>query len=446
MSTSPQAAGVAQSCCDDFLAGAASRRSVLKGALGVGAGLTVTQMIGDSMLQASHAGVQGGNVLVVLSLRGGIDGLGVVVPHGESALAGVRPATKIPTSSLVCADPMFGLHPKMAPLRPMWTEGRLAAIQAVGLPAANRSHFAAIEEVEDAAPGSSLRTGWINRMIGTARTSTAPSANGGVMDAVQLGQPFPTTALMGDAPVLTASDLDGLKVSGLNGWVSGKERVNHHATQRYASLGTAWSVAGGPLARSAREAISVSQTAGGQIAAAANPSVSYPTEWNATPFAGPLRSAARMIRADLGTDVIAIDAGSWDYHSNYGTVEWGSMQSSVDGLARSVAAFFADLGPLAARVTLVTISEFGRRVAENGSAGFDHGWGNMMLVAGAGVKGGQYYGRWPGLGPSAIAEGDLAVTTDYRSVLWEIVGRRFPDRALPTLFPGHQPSTLGFMS
>ncbi|GAB3996573.1 DUF1501 domain-containing protein [Nocardioides marmoraquaticus] len=427
-------------CCAGFEAAAASRRTMLKGALGLGAGLAATQVFGESVLQASHAGVRGGNVLVVLSLRGGIDGLGVVVPHGAGAadqMRTLRPTTKLATSALVRPDAMFGLHPKLAPLAPLWDSGELAAIQAVGLPAPNRSHFAAIEEVEDAAPGSQLRTGWINRMIGTANTSGAVSANGGVMDAVGLGQPFPTTALTGDAPVLTASSLDGLKVAGLDdGYVTG----------RYDSLATSWTGAQGPLARAAREAVGISRSTNGKISGATS-AAAYPNEWYDRPFAEPLKSAAGLVRADLGTDVIAIDAGSWDYHNNYGTADWGSMQTSLSGLARSLAAFFADLGPLRSRVTVVTISEFGRRVRENGNAGFDHGWANMMLVMGGGVKGGKYYGRWPGLAESEQVDGDLKVTTDYRSVLWEIVERRFAHRSLPTMFPGFNDlSRLGFMA
>ena len=129
----------------------------------------------------------------------------------------------------------------------------------------------------------------------------------------------------------------------------------------------------------------------------ADSTVAYPTVWNAAPFAEPLKNAAKLIQADLGTDVIAIDAGNWDLHTGYGTIQWGTMQSNISGLAQALAAFMDDLGDAPLPVTVVTISEFGRRVAENGSQGFDHGWGNMMLVAGAGVKGGQYYGSWPGL-------------------------------------------------
>ncbi len=176
------------------------------------------------------------------------------------------------------------------------------------------------------------------------------------------------------------------------------------------------------------------------------PKVAYPTVWNASPFAKPLENAAKLVKANLGTDVIAIDAGNWDLHTGYGTISWGSMQSNVDGLAQSLKAFFDDLGELRSRVTVVTISEFGRRVAENGSQGFDHGWGNMMLVAGAGVKGGQYYGSWPGLDTNSLSDGDLKVTTDYRNVLGEIVSRRFPDRSVTSLFPGLSYNPLGFMA
>ena len=422
--------GPSHACCGDFTRSRLSRRSVLQGAAALGGTLALTQMFGEAMLQATFAGTPGGNTLVVISLRGGIDGLGVVVPHGDPGYYQARPSTAVPKASVVCGDAMFGLHPKMAPLAPLWDAGELAAVQAVGLPVANRSHFSAIEEVEDADPGSATRSGWINRMIGLGQGS-------GTLDAVQLGMNFPTTAMMGTRPVLATADLDGLQVSG----ASGKD-----ATRRYASLNTAWTGASGPLASGATEAVNISRGPGQQLKAAPASAVAYPTVWNASPFAEPLQNAAKLVKADLGTDVIAIDAGNWDLHTNYGTLQWGSMQSNIDGLAQSLKAFFDDLGTLRTRVTVVTISEFGRRVAENGSQGFDHGWGNMMLVAGAGVKGGHYYGTWPGLAGTSLSDGDLAVTTDYRNVLGEIVAKRFPDRSVTDLFPGLGYTPLGFMA
>ncbi len=148
--------------CTEF---SVARRSILKGGAALGGGFALAQMFGDSLLQASF-GATGGNTLVVISLRGGIDGMGVVVPHGDPGYYKVRPTTAVPAASLICADSMFGLHPSMQPLAKYWTSGELAAVQATGLPVPNLSHFSAIEEVEDADPGSSVRSGWINRMVG----------------------------------------------------------------------------------------------------------------------------------------------------------------------------------------------------------------------------------------------------------------------------------------
>ena len=391
--------------------------------------MAVTQMFGDALMQATFAGTPGGNTMVVISLRGGIDGLGLVVPHGDPAYYKARPSTAVPAASLLCKDAMFGLHPAMAPLEPLWKSGGLAAIQATGLAVPNRSHFSAIEEVEDAAPGSDARTGWINRMIGLGPRN-------GTLDAVQLGMNFPTTALVGPNSTLATQNLNGLLVPG----------ATDRATQRYGSLQAAWGSATGPLASGAREAVAISKGPGAKLKAMADSTVAYPTVWNASPFAAPLKNAAKLIRADLGTDVIAIDAGNWDLHTGYGTIKWGTMQSNISGLALALAAFMEDLGSLSSKVTVVTISEFGRRVAENGSQGFDHCWGNMMLVAGAGVKGGKNHGTWPGLDAASLSEGDLKVTTDYRNVLGEIIGKRFPDRSVPALFPGLSIAPVGVMA
>jgi uncharacterized protein (DUF1501 family) len=416
-------------CCSDFSRSRMSRRSLLRGAAALGGSMAVTQMFGDAMMQATFAGTSGGNTMVVISLRGGIDGLGLVVPHGDPSYYTARPTTAVPAASLICKDSMFGLHPAMAPLAPLWQSGELAAIQATGLAVPNRSHFSAIEAVEDADPGSAIRSGWINRMIGLG-------SGHGTLDAVQLGMNFPSTALTGSNPVLATQDLDGLLLPGLE----------DRPAQRYQALQTAWAAAQGPLANGAREAVTISRGPGQKLKAMPATSATYPTVWNATPFAQPLKNAAKLIRADIGTDVIAIDAGNWDLHTGYGTISWGTMQSNISGFAQSLAAFMDDLGALRSRVTVVTISEFGRRIAENGSRGFDHGWGNMMLVAGAGVKGGAYHGSWPGLGSGSLVDSDLQVTTDYRNVLGEIVAKRFPDRSVPALFPGLAIESVGVMA
>jgi uncharacterized protein (DUF1501 family) len=158
-----------------------------------------------------------------------------------------------------------------------------------------------------------------------------------------------------------------------------------------------------------------------------------------------LAQSARVIRGNVGAEVITIDHSSWDMHTGLGTLDDGDMRLMADDLAKSIAAFFTDLGALADNVTMVTISEFGRRVIENGDAGLDHGWGNAMLLLGAGVKGGTVYSKWPGLDLTAGAEADLSVTTDYRSVLYEVVKTQFPNVSLPSMFPGLSYNRVGVM-
>src|ERR671921_121039 len=157
-----------QGCCAEFLrASTFSRRRLLGGLAAAGATSVTTTLFGEAVQQASFGAATGGNVMVVLSLRGGIDGLGMVVPHGDPAYYAARPTIAVPKASLVAPDPMFGLHPQMSPLSWLWKSGELAAVQAVGMTGnPSRSHFAAMEAIEDAAPGSSLRQGWVNRMVG----------------------------------------------------------------------------------------------------------------------------------------------------------------------------------------------------------------------------------------------------------------------------------------
>jgi uncharacterized protein (DUF1501 family) len=413
-----------QACrCSDF---EASRRRFLKGTLGTAAALATTKLVGDVFTQVSYGAEPGGNVLVVLSLRGGADGLSMVVPHGDPAYAPARPRIAVPSSQLLAADPMFGLHPAFSPLLPMWKEGRFAAVHAAGLPQPNRSHFAAMEAIEDADPGSSERRGWVNRMVGLVGAADPA-------EAVQLGTPMTPTSLYGSAPTLATNRLSDLALSGP------KDPVWRARQQD--SLTRVWNDVDGALGRGARSALATSRVfepLGASVPAAA----AYPPGDLGASFA----EAAVLVRAEIGARVITIDCGSWDMHTSMGTVSTGAMRSSIDEMARAMAAFYTDLGPLGDRVTLVTLSEFGRRVEENGANGLDHGHGNCVLVLGGGVRGGQYYGTWPGLGEDKLVSGDLAVTTDYRSVLSEIVRARFPEVSMAGLFPSFTPQPLGLMS
>jgi uncharacterized protein (DUF1501 family) len=256
-------------------------------------------------------------------------------------------------------------------------------------------------------------------------------------EAVHMTGSVVPTMMSGSAPVMAADGLDQISLVGSD--------KNEWGTRRRSQLDTVW--AGGADVRLFDAYRSAARTVDLLAPAAATtytPDVTYPRAWPASDLSDALKDTARLIKADVGTDVVSIDFGSWDMHSDYGTTEYGNMQNMVGRFTRVVSAFMRDLGPLRSRVTLVTISEFGRRVPENGNRGLDHGWGNMMLLMGGGVRGG-YYADWPGLGRDSLEDGDLQVTTDYRNVLGELVSTRFPRRPATSVFPGLAYRPLGVM-
>jgi len=402
-----------------------SRRTVLRGAALVGAttmfGTTAVTVGAGRALAAPAPG--GGTTLVVVSLRGAADGLSLVVPHGDPVYYASRPNIAVSADRLIAKDGFFGMHPAMAPLLPMWDAGKLAAVHATGLPAPNRSHFSAMEELEDADPGSTQRIGWLNRLVGN-------DGNQSSLRAISVGSSLPT-AMVGPEPVMSFSSLDRARIAGTS-------RRTTADTGRMRALNTQWATARGPLGSAFREALAAVIDLQPAVAQRAN-RTAYPTG----DLGDALSSVARTLRADVGVSVVTVDSGSWDMHVGLGKPDSGWMRNNATELSSAIAAFFTDLGPVADRVTLVTISEFGRRVQENANWGLDHGWGNVMLVAGAGVRGGQYYGRWPGLQPGLDA--DVPVTTDYRSVLAEIVATRTSASAA-AVFPGFAGEAVGVMA
>lgn len=410
--------------CAEF---SASRRTFLRGlAATAGAGM-MTTMTGGVFRQVAFGATGTGNVLVVLSLRGGADGLSLVVPYGDPGYYKARPRIGVPAGSLICKDGFFGLHPALAPLAPMWHGGKLAAVHAVGLPVPNRSHFAALEAVEDADPGSSARRGWLNRLVGL-------DADVSPMEAAHIGSPVVPASLYGPAPVLAVNKLEDVELAGI--------KTGEGPRRRRASLHAVWDKAAGPLGQAARSAMTTVDgfaPVAGESTASRNGAV-YP----AGGLGDALKDTARLIRAGVGTQMVTVDCGEWDMHTQLGTLDWGLMLGRAAELARGISAFYTDLGAVGSRVTLVTISEFGRRVAENANYGLDHGYGNVMLLAGAGVRGGKSYARWPGLSQSALVDGDLAVTRDYRSVLTEVLRSRF-NANISKVFPGFQPEPIGAM-
>ena len=400
-----------------------SRRGLLRGAALAG----TTTVIGDAVIQTGPASglSPATSVLLVLSLRGAADGMSLVAPYGDPVYYAARPRIAIPQSALLAKDGFFGLHPSLKPLLPMWTAGTLAAVHATGLPAPTRSHFAAMEELEDANPGSSSRVGWLNRLVGTDAVSSP-------LEAVNVGGEAPPSSLYGPERFMSLSRVDDVTITG-----DGKGPVR---SGRLTSLHTLWDgeesalgTAAAATFRAVRDFGPVRQTAAGPRNGAR-----YPTG----DLGNAMATAARIVRGDAGVAVITVDQGNWDMHTGLGTLNNGAMVRNTAEFAAAVAAFFTDIGGLADKVTLVALSEFGRRVKENNNVGLDHGYGNVMLVAGAGVKGGRVYGSWPTI--TNEVDSDLLVTTDYRSVLAEVVAARFTS-STATVFPGFSRERVGVM-
>ncbi|MDT9592402.1 DUF1501 domain-containing protein [Nocardioides zeae] len=426
MSIDPTPVAPGAACCGEYAS--MSRRGVLRGALlgsAVAAFGGAVVRTAPAYAGSAAAAAGGGNVLVVLSLRGACDGLSMVVPHADPVYYRARPRIAVAADQLLARDAMFGLHPSFRPLLPMWTAGRLAAVHATGLPAPNRSHFSAMEEVEDASPGSSAREGWLNRLLGTTPSSHA-------LEGVAVGDGRVPTSLWGAQAVTTMRDPGSVTLAGADQW------DKHGGRPR--SVSTLWGASQAPLADGVRTALQVVDDFAPVRATSTAPAngAVYPT----SELGKALAHVSRVIRGDIGSQVITVDQGEWDTHTDQGTLTWGAMRGNIGDLASSLAAFFTDLGTTGDRVTLVALSEFGRRVRENANYGTDHGYGNVMLVAGAGVKGGRYYGTWTPLVDTP--DSDVLVTTDYRSVLAEVVRKRF-GASTAAVFPGFSPATVGVL-
>ena len=410
--------------CPDYVEASALSRRRFLGTTVLGAAVATTAVFGDTLVSTNyaHAAQPGSrpNVLVLVSMRGAADGLSIVVPHHDPVYYAARRSIAVPKSTLLAADDHFGLHPALAPLLPMWKAGSFGAVHATGLPARNRSHFEAMELLEAADPGSTVRSGWLNRLVGRDGVQTS-------IDAVSFAGPVPSTLTTGPVPAFSTGSLDDAQIPTFT-------HAREAADRRQAALLQAWNGTSTDLAEGLLDAL---DTVAELAPARALPKPTYPD----TDLARALRDTARTIKADVGAEAITVDTGTWDHHASMGTIEWGAQLRSTTALAEALAAFFADLGTDADRVTVVTVSEFGRRVRENASGGTDHGYGNVMLLLGAGVRGGRYHGRWPGLVDHEDA--DLEVTTDYRTVLDEVITARFGSAS--GVFPGFTANHIGVM-
>jgi uncharacterized protein (DUF1501 family) len=433
-----QTPGDTQPCgCPDYQRAGFSRRSFLKRTAAVAA---ATGLVGSELstqLAFASSPTYAGDVLIVLSLRGGFDGLSVVVPANDPDFHAARPNIRVPEAQLLATgDSRFGLHPAMAPLKPFWDAGTFGAVHAVGQTTnPTRSHFEATEELERAAPGTSLRTGWLDRMLGTRPGGT-------VFQGAYVGWSGVSDAFAGPVPVLGLASIDGF---GLNGSASdGSDLPQWSAALSALNAGASNWVAT-PVATTLGALSTVKSMGSASDYVPGGGAVYDP----ASDLASALRDIARLIKANVGLQTVGLDYSDWDMHAGLsdGTLDptKGWMHDKVSELSAALAAFFTDLGPTyTAKTSLVTLSEFGRRVQENGSNGLDHGHGNVVLLMGGGIKGGQVHGAWPGLADAALDDGDLAATTDYRNVLGELLVQRCGATAVgSSVFPGLAYTPIG---
>jgi uncharacterized protein (DUF1501 family) len=386
------------------------------------------------MARAAQAASARQKILVAVFQRGAVDGLNMIVPFGERAYYQSRPSIAIPRPNVkdgaLDLDGFFGLHPRMAPLAPLFASGELAIVHACGSHDDTRSHFDAQDYMESGTPGiKSTRDGWLNRYLHAREHERASPFR-----AVALAPHLPRT-LQGAAPALAVGQLAAFGVRA--GSSSGTMATSFEA--QYAEAADTLLRPTGQEAFDAVRMLKDANVSGYAPAAGAD----YPRSG----FGEALKQVAQLVKADVGLEVAFTELGQWDHHANEGAAV-GQLANRLDDFARGIAAFTRDLGDRMADVVLVTMSEFGRTVRENGNRGTDHGHGNAMLVLGGGVKGGKVYGRWPGLERDRLWQGrDLAITTDFRDVFAEIVTRHLGARDISKVFPGYvHKQPVGFMT
>lgn len=401
-----------------------TRRRLLAGGMGVGVATLGSQLVTTRVAYGAPSAAATG-CLVVIFLRGGLDGLSLLVPGTDPDYLAARGSIAVPASRLVAMDRGFGLHPAMAPLAPLVAAGKVAAVPAVSTPDLSRSHFQAQDCLERGGSATGAQTGWLDRVL----EQTGP---GTTFRAVALGGLSPRS-LAGDGTAMTVGSISSLSVPSATDpqW---RGRTLDAVRRLYTGVDD-------PVSLQAALACDAVTTA------ASMSSLTSSTTYPAGDFASALKDIARIIRSGAGARVACVDLGGWDMHTGIGTLDWGDMVRQVGALASALAAFITDLGPLLDTTTVVTMSEFGRRVQKNASGGADHGHGGVSLVLGGGVSGG-VKGRWLGLAPSVLDQGDVPGTNDYRDVLGEVVGRRLglSDGQLATVFPGWSRTPLGVMA
>lgn len=371
--------------------------------------------------------------LIAIFQRGAVDGLNMVVPHGERNYYDLRPTIAIPqpdsgnAEAAINLDGFFGLHPSLSSFKPLWDSKRLAIIHAAGSPDNTRSHFDAQDYMESATPGvKSTRDGWLNRYL---QSKSDPDRS--LFRAVSMTQTMPRV-LQGPAPALAISNLADFNIR------AGRSSASLQGGFEAIYDQTVNDILGG-TGRETFEAVNyLKKVNPGQFKPANG--AQYPR----TPFGNSLLQIAQLIKAGVGLEIAFTDIGGWDTHVNEGNAR-GQLGNLLQQFSSGIAALYLDLGEKMDDVVVLTMSEFGRTVGENGNRGTDHGHANAMFVLGNDVRGGKVYGEWPGLKSDQLYEGrDLALTTDFRNVFGEVATKHLGNSNLQTVFPGFAISQTKF--
>jgi uncharacterized protein (DUF1501 family) len=380
----------------------------------------------------------GNNVLVCVFQRFGADGLNLVVPYSDPNYYKLRPTIAIPepragdAKSAINLDGQFGLHPALAPLLPFYQAGSLAIVDAVGQPDPSHSHFDAQANLECCLYHSNdTSSGWLGRHLASQQPGQS-----GPLKAVGIGYML-QLALYGPIPVIAMKTVANFRLAG--------HLANLAAYQ--SALDALYQTPGDPslLSQTAGEMRKVMNAVSKIDSAHYQPEhqAAYPDD----SFGRDLQQVAMLIKAGLGLQVACVDIGGWDTHAAEGSLDGGTLDKLAASLGQGLAAFATDLGDRMNQVTLLTMTEFGRRVQENGSQGTDHGHGAAMFVLGGGVAGGKVHGVWPTLAPDKlVAPGDLAVTTDFRDVFAETLTQRLGNPNLAAVFPNYTAQPVGVIS
>ncbi|HZJ00250.1 MAG TPA: DUF1501 domain-containing protein [Gemmatimonadaceae bacterium] len=399
-----------------------------------GALALVTMGLSPSFLRRTAFGAQltqapKGKTLICLFQRGAADALNIVVPHGDQSYYGLRPSIAIPRpaglsrtvtrDAAIDLDGFFGLHPSLAPFKPLYDRGLLAPVHAVGSPSTTRSHFDAQDYMETGTPDiKGTADGWLNRYL--AVQGTCDECHASPFRAVSLTQQTPRI-MEGASEVVAMNSLSEFTVR-----ASGSQAERLEALYR---TGSADLIHG--AGTEMFEAVKMLKAANPQKYAPRN-GAEYPR----SQFGQRLLQIAQLIKADVGLEIAFADVGGWDTHVNQGATT-GQLAARLDDFAQSIAALVTDLGDRMDDVLILTMSEFGRMAKENGNRGTDHGHAGALFVIGGDVKGGKVHGKWPGLAAEQLYEGrDLALTTDFRSVFSEVTARHLGATKLETIFPG----------